>query len=156
MTPAIEELKRRSVTYQVHEYSHDPASQSYGEEAAEKLGLSSDRVFKTLIVSDTSDELACAIVPVNSSLDMKAMAKVLKVKRLTMAAPSRVARSTGYVLGGVSPVGQKKALQTIVDDSASKFDTIFVSAGRRGLEVELSWQSLVEITSAEMAEIRQT
>lgn len=138
MTPAINIAKKNKISYKIREYEHDPASESYGLEAAEKLGLSEERVFKTLVVNIDHKELAVAVVPVSSMLSLKLMAKAAGAKKAEMANKADVQRSTGYVLGGVSPLGQKKKLKTFIDGSAQAFETILVSAGRRGLEVELS------------------
>lgn len=138
MTPAINIAKKNKISYKIREYEHDPASESYGLEAAEKLGLSEERVFKTLVVNIDNKELAVAVVSVSSMLSLKLMAKAAGAKKAEMANKADVQRSTGYVLGGVSPLGQKKKLKTFIDGSAQAFETILVSAGRRGLEVELS------------------
>ncbi len=155
MTPAINLAKKHKIAHTVHEYSHDPASHSYGLEAVEKLGLNSAQVFKTLVVAQEPKGLAVAVVPVAGQLNLKAMAKALKVKKVAMAAPADVERSSGYVLGGVSPLGQKRLLPTVVDASASEFETIFVSAGRRGLEIELAAQDLLDLTAGLLAPIAQ-
>ncbi len=138
MTPGINLARQRKVAHQVHEYSHDPASESYGLEAAEKLGVAPERVFKTLVVSLDGRELAVGVVPVAQKLNMKLMARSLGAKKAAMAESAAVERSTGYVLGGVSPLGQKKRLRTVIDSSAQGQQTILVSAGRRGLEIELA------------------
>ena len=138
MTPAINLLKKQKIEHTVHEYHHDPLCESFGLEAVEKLNLPAERVFKTLVVSLESNELIVAIVPVSFKLSLKSIAKALNVKKSVMADKSAVERSTGYVLGGVSPLGQKKRLKTVVDSSAEQFKSIYVSAGKRGLEVELS------------------
>ena len=138
MTPAINIAKKNKISYKIREYEHDPASESYGLEAAEKLGLSEERVFKTLVVNIDNKELAVAVVSVSSMLSLKLMAKAAGAKKAEMANKADVQRSTGYVLGGVSPLGQKKKLKTFIDGSAQAFETILVSAGRRGLEIELS------------------
>ena len=159
MTPAINEVKKHKVSHKVHEYSHDDASESYGLETAEKMGVSADRVFKTLVVSiyhsPQHSELAVGIIPVSSLLSMKLIAKAAGAKKAAMADKSDVERSTGYVLGGVSPLGQKKTLKTIVDSSAKNYSTIYVSAGRRGLEIELSPNDLATLTNGEFAAICQ-
>lgn len=152
MTPAVNSAKRAKISFEIHEYEHDPASNSYGEEASTKLGVDADRVFKTLVV-DLGGSLAVAIVPVSTQLDLKALAKVLGSKKAAMADKSRVEKVTGYVLGGVSPLGQKKSLPTVLDSSARQFSTLFVSAGRRGLEIELSPTDLQQLTRATLAEI---
>ena len=135
MTPAINLAKQRGLDYHVHEYTHDSSAASYGLEAAEKLGVDVRQVFKTLVVMTETDMLAVAILPVDKSLNFKKVAKVLGCKKVQMAEPKQVERSTGYVLGGVSPLGQKKRLVTIIDDSAEMQPTIYVSGGRRGLGV---------------------
>lgn len=146
MTPAINLAQKSGITFVVHEYQHDPTAESYGEEAALKLGLDPARVFKTLVVSLGGKKLAVAVVPVARKLDLKLMAKVLGVKKVEMADKGDVERVTGYVVGGVSPLGQKKPLPTVLDESACAFETIFVSAGRRGLEIELSAADLCALT----------
>jgi len=153
MTPAIQIAKRAGITYQVHQYQHDANAKSYGEEAAEKLQLPGERVFKTLVVQLDGQELAVAIVPVVSQLSLKLIAQALGAKKAGMANPTQVERSSGYVLGGVSPLGQKRALRTVIDDSAKAFATVFVSAGRRGLEIELTPQDLASLTSAIFAPV---
>ena len=153
MTPAINTAKKAKITYTVHEYDHDPSSDSYGIEAVEKLGISKERMFKTLIVKYGSKELAVAVVPVSTMLNMKLFAKAIGAKKASMADAANVERSTGYVLGGVSPLGQKKRLKTIIDSSAENYPTIYVSAGRRGLDIELKPQDLEKLTNGQFAEI---
>ncbi|WP_062268220.1 Cys-tRNA(Pro) deacylase [Endozoicomonas arenosclerae] len=153
MTPAINTAKRAKISYSVHQYEHDPNCASYGEEAAQKLGLDPAKVFKTLIVSLDSSKLAVGIVPVDSQLDLKSMASACRAKKATMADQNDAARITGYLPGGISPLGQKKRLQTVLDKSAEAFDTIHVSAGRRGLEIELSPSDLLELTAGQYAGI---
>ncbi|MCD6446736.1 MAG: Cys-tRNA(Pro) deacylase [Candidatus Marinimicrobia bacterium] len=153
MTPAINAAKKAKITYTVHEYDHDPSSDSYGIEAAEKLGISEERMFKTLVVKYGSKELAVAVVPVSTMLNMKLFAKAIGAKKASMADAANVERSTGYVLGGVSPLGQKKRLKTIIDSSAENYPTIYVSAGRRGLDIELKPQDLEKLTNGQFAEI---
>ncbi|GAA6183136.1 MULTISPECIES: Cys-tRNA(Pro) deacylase [Alteromonadaceae] len=155
MTPAINLAKKRKIQYTVHQYQHDSDTKSFGLEAAEKLGLAQQQVFKTLVVEFDGKELAVAILPVNTSLSMKLMAKALSAKKVNMADKADVERATGYVLGGVSPLGQKKRLKTIIDDSAQRFSTIYVSAGRRGLEIELAADDIITLLNAKYAEIRQ-
>lgn len=155
MTPAINVAKRAKVSHKVHEYTHDSASESYGLEAAEKLGVSVSRVFKTLVVKLDSKELAVAVIPVSAMLSMKLMAKACGAKKATMAAQADVERSTAYVLGGVSPLGQKKLLKTIIDASSEQQQTIYVSAGRRGLELELSPDDLKNLVNGVFAQICQ-
>lgn len=153
MTPAIDLLKKTKADFRVHAYEHDPKTASYGLEAAEKLGLEAARVFKTLLVCSEKNELLVAVVPVIGSLDLKALAQAAKVKKVDMADPAAAQRVTGYLLGGISPLGQKKRLRTFIDSSAQVLSSIYVSAGRRGLEVELTAQVLVEQTNAEFAAI---
>lgn len=148
MTPAIKLLKTKKITYKVHQYQHDTSANSYGLEAAEKLAVAADRVYKTLVVSLSDKTLAVAIIPVESSLSLKLFAKALNCKKASMAGVEDVLRSTGYVLGGVSPLGQKKKLKTVIDESAQLIDSIYVSAGQRGLEVELSPFILAKLTQA--------
>jgi len=155
MTPAINQAKKNKIVHTVHEYSHDESSESYGLEAAEKMGVPEERVFKTLVVTLDNKELAVGIIPVSSMLSMKLISKAAGAKKTTMADKSDVERSTGYVLGGVSPLGQKKRLKTIIDLSAKHYSTIYVSAGRRGLEIELGPDDLVKLTNGALAEISQ-
>lgn len=138
MTPAVTELTKSKVLFDLHEYTADPAAPSYGLEAAEALEQPPERVFKTLVVANGSGELAVAVLPVSCELNLKAMAKAVGTKRVQMAEPEKVERTTGYVLGGVSPFGQKRRLPTVLDQSAAGFEKIFVSGGRRGLEIEIS------------------
>lgn len=155
MTPAINAAKKAKIHYTIHEYRHDPAADSYGMEAAEKLGVPAEQVFKTLVVSLDDRELAVAVIPVSSMLNMKFFARAAGVKKSAMAAAADVERTTGYVLGGVSPLGQKKRLRTIIDASAAPLASMFVSAGRRGLEIELSPLDLKNQTGASFAVICQ-
>lgn len=155
MTPAINEAKKASIQYLVHEYQHDPLNESYGLEAANKLGITESRVFKTLVVTIGNKELAVGVVPVSSMLNMKLIAKALNAKKASMAEAAEVERSTGYVLGGVSPLGQKKKLKTVIDSSALDYPTVFVSAGRRGLEIELKPQDLLLLTNGRFVKICQ-
>jgi Cys-tRNA(Pro)/Cys-tRNA(Cys) deacylase len=150
-TPATVALTAAGTPFTLHAYDHDPSSPSYGEEAAEALGVSPDRVFKTL-VADVDGALTVAVVPVAGQLDLKALAAAVG-KRAAMADPSAAERTTGYVRGGISPLGQRKRLPTVVDASAPAHETVCVSAGRRGLEVELSPTDLVSLTSATVAPI---
>ncbi|HET6354392.1 Cys-tRNA(Pro) deacylase [Streptomyces sp.] len=151
-TPATVALTAAGTAFTVHAYDHDPASASYGDEAAEALGIRPDRVFKTL-VADVDGELTVAIVPVAGRLDLKALATAVGAKRATMADPAAAERTTGYVRGGISPLGQRKRLRTVLDASASDHATVCVSAGRRGLEVELSPSDLASLTGAVLAPI---
>ncbi|MFI6702125.1 Cys-tRNA(Pro) deacylase [Streptomyces sp. NPDC050509] len=151
-TPATVALTAAGTAYTLHAYAHDPASPSYGEEAAQALGVSPDRVFKTL-VADVDGELTVAVVPVAGSLDLKALAAAVGGKRAAMADPAAAERTTGYVRGGISPLGQRKRLRTVLDASAEAHPTVCVSAGRRGLEVELAPRDLAALTAAVVAPI---
>ncbi|OEJ27315.1 aminoacyl-tRNA deacylase [Streptomyces agglomeratus] len=151
-TPATVALAAAGTAYVLHAYEHDPASPSYGEEAARALGVPPERVFKTL-VADIDGTLTVAVVPVAGSLDLKALAAAVGGKRAAMADPVAAERTTGYVRGGISPLGQRKKLRTVLDASASEYETVCVSAGRRGLEVELSPTDLATLTDAVTAPI---
>ena len=141
-TPALVALERAGIAFEVHEYDHDPAAASYGLEAAERLGVDPGRVFKTL-VADLDGKPHVAVLPVEAELDLRSLGK-----RAALTTPADAERITGYVVGGISPVGQRRRLPTLVDESALGWDTIFVSAGRRGLEVELAPTDLLSATSA--------
>ncbi|GAA3640126.1 Cys-tRNA(Pro) deacylase [Streptomyces chitinivorans] len=141
--------------FTLHSYEHDPAAPSYGEEAAEALGLDPGQVFKTL-VADVDGALTVAVVPVSGSLDLKALAAAAGGKRAAMADPAAAERATGYVRGGISPLGQRRALPTVVDASAEGHATVCVSAGRRGLEIELAPADLVKLTGAVTAPIARS
>ncbi|MFF7402047.1 Cys-tRNA(Pro) deacylase [Streptomyces sp. TR1341] len=151
-TPATVALSAAGVEFTVHAYDHDPSHPSYGEEAAEAMGVSPDRVFKTL-VADVDGNLVVGVVPVAGTLDLKALASAVGGKRAAMADPTLAERTTGYVRGGISPLGQRKRLPTVLDDSALGHATICVSAGRRGLEVELAPGDLAKLTGAVSAPI---
>lgn len=156
MTPAINAAKKAKIPFTVHDYPHDPSADSYGKEAAEKLGIAEERVFKTLVVELDGKNLAVAVIPVSTQLSMKQIAKAGAAKKAAMADKAAVERTTGYVLGGVSPLGQKKRLMTVIDASAQALPTIFVSAGRRGLEIELQPVDLATLTGAVFAAIGET
>ncbi len=153
MTPAITAVKRANIPYRIHEYAHDPGAASYGEEAACKLGIASARVFKTLVVEIDDKKFAVGIVPVCRQLDLKLFAQALGAKKATMADAQDAQRTTGYVLGGISPLGQKRTLATVIDASAATLPTLFVSAGRRGLEIELAPNDLCALTKGMFAVI---
>ncbi|WP_288370216.1 Cys-tRNA(Pro) deacylase [uncultured Marinobacter sp.] len=155
MTPGILAAQRAKVAFTVHEYEHDPAAESYGNEAVEKTGANPDQVFKTLVVSLDGKDLAVAVVPVSAMLSLKLIARAAGAKKAAMADKQLVQRTTGYVLGGVSPLGQKKRLKTFIDDSARNFATLFVSAGKRGLEIELAPEDLARLTGATFAPLQQ-
>jgi Cys-tRNA(Pro)/Cys-tRNA(Cys) deacylase len=148
-TPATTRLEKAGVPYRVHAYTHD-AGAAYGPEAAEALGIEPARVFKTL-VADVDGALTVAIVPVDAKLDLKALAAAVGGKRAKMAEVAAAERATGYVAGGISPLGQRKRLPTVLDTSAEGFATVFCSAGRRGLEIELAPADLVRLTGAKLA-----
>lgn len=153
MTPALDLLKKVRAEHRIHSYEHDPKAASYGLEAAEKLDLNPAQVFKTLLASSEKGELLVAVVPVVGTLDLKALAQAAGVKKVDMAAVDVAQRATGYLVGGISPLGQKKRLRTFIDSSALDFPSIHVSAGRRGLEVELSAEILAQHTQAQFATI---
>jgi Cys-tRNA(Pro)/Cys-tRNA(Cys) deacylase len=146
-TPATVALERAGITYVLHGYDHDPRAESYGLEAATALGVDPGRIFKTLLANLDGTPVV-GIVPVAGRLDLKALARALGGSKAAMADPADAERLTGYVTGGISPVGQKRRLRTVLDASALDHATIFVSAGRRGLEIELAPADLVTITEA--------
>ena len=153
MTPAVLAARRAGIAVQLLEYVHDAAAESYGLEAAAALGVSAASVFKTLVVATDTGRLAVALVPVDRSLDLKAAATALGAKRLTLAPAADAERATGYVVGGISPLGQRRSLPTVVDASALGLDRIHVSGGRRGLELALVPADLVRLTRATTAAI---
>lgn len=151
-TPATTLLAKRKIPHTVHAYEHDAGAESYGLEAAEALGLEPARVFKTL-VADVDGKLTVGVVPVTGQLDLKALASAVGGKRARMADPAAAQRATGYVLGGISPLGQRSRLPIVVDATAQSWPTLYCSAGRRGLEVELAPDDLVTLTGATVAPI---
>jgi Cys-tRNA(Pro)/Cys-tRNA(Cys) deacylase len=151
-TPAVTTAARAGIDYEVHRYEHDPEAPSYGLEAAEALGLPVERVLKTLVVS-VDDRFVIAVVPVGGELDLKALAAVVGGRKAALAHPSEAERATGYVVGGISPLGQKRKLPVVVDRAAMSWGTIFVSAGRRGLELELAPADLVRLAGAQVAPV---
>lgn len=151
-TPATVALTAAGIAFTVHTYEHDPSARSFGLEAADVLGLPAEQVFKTLLV-ETGAGLAVGVVPVSGSLDLKAMAGALGVKRVAMADPAVAERVTGYVVGGISPLGQKRRLSTVIDESAELFDVVYVSGGRRGLDLGLAPADLIALTGAVVADI---
>ena len=153
MTPATQQLKQKKIPFEVLQYDHDANASSFGLEAVEKLSLEAQQVFKTLVVCCDTDQLAVAIVPVNLKLNLKAIAKELKVKKVKMADAKRVEATTGYVLGGVSPLGQKKRLPTVIDSSAETLEVMYVSGGKRGLEIALAPTDLKTLSQASFAVI---
>lgn len=153
MTPAINLLKREKIAHTVRSYVHDAHAESYGGEAVDKLGLDPAQVFKTLLASTETHELLVAIVPVAGQLDLKALAEAAGCKKCEMAAADAAQRATGYLVGGISPLGQKKRLRTFLDASAQALPALHVSAGRRGLEVELAPTDLLRLTAGHYAAI---
>ncbi|WP_245690969.1 Cys-tRNA(Pro) deacylase [Sinosporangium album] len=151
-TPATTVLVKAGAVFMLHAYEHDAGAEGYGEEAADALGVPHDQIFKTL-VAETEAGLAVAVVPVAGKLDLKAFAAALNGKRAAMADAAKVERVTGYVVGGISPLGQRKRLPTVVDESALGFETIFFSAGRRGLQIEAAPADLIGLTQAVAAPI---
>lgn len=151
-TPATVALTAAHIRFTAHEYEHDPANRNFGAEAAAKLGLDPQQVFKTLM-TDVDGRLVVAIVPVTGKLDLGALAAAISGKRATMADPAVAERKTGYVLGGISPIGQKTKLPTVLDETAELFDTVFVSGGKRGFDLELAPADLIAITAATVAPI---
>jgi Cys-tRNA(Pro)/Cys-tRNA(Cys) deacylase len=151
-TPATVALAALGIAFIEHGYAHDAANTSFGLEAATVLGLEPARVFKTL-VADVDGTLAVAVVPVSGMLDLKTFASVLGAKKAVMADPAMAERRTGYLVGGISPIGQKTLLRTVLDETAELFDTVFVSGGRRGFDLELTPHDLIRATTALVAPI---
>ncbi|GAB3277677.1 Cys-tRNA(Pro) deacylase [Parasphingorhabdus pacifica] len=151
-TPATALLSKRRVTHRVHSYAHDPRSESFGLEAAEALGQPAERILKTL-VAEVDGRLVVGVVPVTGQLDLKALAAACGGKKASMAEMTEAERATGYVAGGISPLGQKRRLPVVLDTSATLHETVFCSAGRRGLEIELTPDDLVRLLSAHIAAI---
>ncbi|RZF90363.1 Cys-tRNA(Pro) deacylase [Pseudoalteromonas sp. CO302Y] len=146
MTPAINLLKKKGIKFDVLSYEHEPNQKQFGLEAVEKLNLPAAQVFKTLVVEDNTQNLFVAVVPVSQQLNLKMLAKFAGVKKIEMAPQQAVEKSTGYILGGVSPLGQKKQLKTYIHTSAKSFESIYVSAGKRGLEIALNPKDLMTLT----------
>jgi Cys-tRNA(Pro)/Cys-tRNA(Cys) deacylase len=155
LTPAVNSAQKAKIAFYVHHYEHDSAHVSFGLEAAEKLAVASERVFKTLVVKLDSKQLVVAVIPVKCMLNMKLLAKACGAKKAEMADKIEVQRNTGYVLGGVSPLGQKKRLNTVIDHTAQQHTTIYISGGKRGLEIELNALDLQSITDALFAPVSQ-
>ncbi len=151
-TPAMVALTRAKVPFTVHTYEHDPAAGNFGLEAATALGLDPDRVFKTLFAT-VDGSLVVGIVPVSGQLDLKAVAAAVGGKKATMADPAAAERASGYVVGGISPIGQKRLHPTVLDESALGFESVFVSGGKRGVDLEMAPADLVRVTRATTAQI---
>lgn len=152
MTPAVVALEAAGVAFTLREYDHDPRADSFGLEAAHALGMDPDRVFKTLLAS-ADGRLVVGVVPVSGRLDLKSLARAVGASRSAMADVRDAERATGYVAGGISPFGQKRRHPTVVDETVELWDTVLVSAGRRGLDVEIAPADLVEVTGAIVADI---
>jgi Cys-tRNA(Pro)/Cys-tRNA(Cys) deacylase len=152
VTPAIMELEGAGVGFSIHEYARGEGLHDFGKEAADKLGLDPDQVFKTLLVTADGRQ-AVAVVPVSGKLALKAVAKALGAKQAEMCDPAVAERITGYVRGGISPFGQKKRLPTVLDEMATIFDVIYVSGGRRGLDIGVAPGDLVTVLDAVVAPI---
>ena len=154
MTPGVIAAEKAGIDFSLHTYEHDAKAASYGEEAADKLGLPYSQVFKTLVIALDTGQLAVAVLPVSAQLSFKQVAKALKAKKASMADPTAVQRATGYVLGGVSPLGQKKRLPALLDQSARDWPQVYISAGRRGLEIALQPDDLLRLTGAQWAALQ--
>tara|TARA_Y100000034_G_C6799497_1_gene358605 strand:+ start:96 stop:557 length:462 start_codon:yes stop_codon:yes gene_type:complete len=152
MTPAINLLQKKGINFDVLSYQHDPSKQQFGLEAVEKLKLPAEQVFKTLVLEDTEHQLLVAIVPVSQQVNLKMLAKAAKVKKVQMAPQQKVENTTGYILGGVSPLGQKKRLMTFVHQSVSNYEKVYVSAGKRGFEISIDPNDLCALLGAKLAD----
>ena len=148
MTPAIEMLKRNKCDFKIHKYDHDPACTNFGDEAVVKLGLDASQVYKTLLVELTPKQLVVCVLPVKNQLSLKDVATAFDVKKAVMANKDEAQKVTGYLLGGISPLGQKKLLKTVLDESVNKFETIFISGGKRGLDIEVKPKDLQKLLNS--------
>ena len=153
MTPAIDLLKKNKCDFKIHKYDHDPACTNFGNEAVQKLGLDASQVYKTLLVELTPKQLVVCVLPVENLLSLKDVATAFDVKKTVMANKDEAQKVTGYLLGGISPLGQKKLLKTVLDESVNKFETIFISGGKRGLDIEVKPCDLEKLLKAKIHKI---